>query len=229
MSSLRRKGFTIIELLVVITIIGVLMALLLPAIFGAQEHARQIKCVNNQRELALAVIQYASAKDRYPSLVGPNDRNWVVAVLGDLGRNDLAKVCRTGVPAEAQVQISQLICPSDRPGRNDAAALSYVGSLRVFGGNVSPSDIGSLAVMPMISEKKFDDPDAPRMWYDVDPLTLGFDSVLDTTIGASLPSPHSGTVIAFCDGHVEVSVDKDMVFNENGTIREPQQEQPETP
>jgi prepilin-type N-terminal cleavage/methylation domain-containing protein/prepilin-type processing-associated H-X9-DG protein len=218
MSSLRRDGFTIVELLVVITIIGVLIALLLPAVNAAREGARQAVCINNQKELALAVIQYENAKGHYPGLVGQNGSNWVMAIMEYLGRSDLAKVSSGGGANAGPVQSTQLICPSDRPNQNDAPALSYVGNTAVFQSSMSSSDIGAMTVTPMISERLFSNPDSPPAWHDANADTVGFVAEGGVRIRDRLPSQHSaGTVVAFCDGHVEV-VDSELSFREDGTI-----------
>ncbi len=80
-----RRGFTLIELLVVIAIIAVLIALLLPAVQAAREAARRAQCVNNLKQVGLALHNYESANNGFPPPMIRSGRCNVASTAGASG------------------------------------------------------------------------------------------------------------------------------------------------
>ena len=92
-----RAGFTLVELLVVIAIIGVLIALLLPAVQQAREAARRSQCQNNLKQQALGVANYASAFGTLPSTIRPPTGTrlaWLTQMLPYLDQQGVVRQVR---------------------------------------------------------------------------------------------------------------------------------------
>jgi prepilin-type N-terminal cleavage/methylation domain-containing protein/prepilin-type processing-associated H-X9-DG protein len=135
-------GFTVVELLVVISIIAALMALLLPAVQSARESGRRTQCTNNLYQLALATTRSAEQsgfvpgwrnRNPNPAFNPPNVANptqtvsWPVPLLPFMERTDIYKAW-ANVPNPPAPQVSFLICPSSPPDTKTQPYLSYAGN-----------------------------------------------------------------------------------------------------
>lgn len=142
---LRRTGFTLVELLVVIAIIGVLVALLLPAVQAARESARRSQCLNHLKQMGLALHNHHDAYRALPpmNIRGSGEPPWNVHLLPYLEQQNafqewdlkaIGAFFRLGPTggklAARQLQVKVYYCPSRRP----AKGLSKNGHNRNFAG-----------------------------------------------------------------------------------------------
>ncbi len=166
----RTVGFTLIELLVVIAIIAVLIALLLPAVQSAREAARRSQCVNNLKQIGLALHNYHSTNNVFPpgssyayaetngTIYPWNDWSANALLLGYLEQNpiynginfSLAPIASGPGGAAANtlllVRINSYLCPSDgKAGKNYIN--SYVGSMGPSIGYTTQSKSSGLFAM----------------------------------------------------------------------------------
>jgi prepilin-type N-terminal cleavage/methylation domain-containing protein/prepilin-type processing-associated H-X9-DG protein len=141
MRQRKTAGFTLVELLVVISIIGTLVALLLPAVQSARESARNNTCKNNIKQVSLALINMDSGQRKLPGYVNalydPHNQSvgrrasWVVMAFPYMEQNALwdawsSDFSATFLAKKPWPEIEFLLCPSDPPEILGQPSLNYV-------------------------------------------------------------------------------------------------------
>lgn len=152
--SRRRSAFTLIELLVVIAIIGVLVALILPAVQAARESARKTQCKNHLKQIGIALHSYISSKNVLPTAYvvrspsGPDHLGygWGAMILPELDQVPLfSKIDFTANPAALpQLQLPVFVCPTD----TYVGPAQYVSQTPAFNNPACSNPMAPIWMMP---------------------------------------------------------------------------------
>jgi len=214
-----RRGFTLIELLVVIAIIAVLIALLLPAVQAAREAARRAQCVNNLKQMGLAVHNYLSTNNAMPPLFGnfgtaPNGPSepggpwplgWGVGILPYMEQQQLFNAANysfgafgvANIGTLSTIKVNTYVCPSEAVKQGPWIATHWTNYHANFGG---PSPIESYSG-PFVPFKT--DPNSLPGYTNaaVTPGLTGLESVTDGTSNTAAFSEKliglAGNVVVF--------------------------------
>jgi len=147
------RGFTLVELLVVIAIIGTLVGMLLPAVQAAREAGRRNSCINNSKQIGLAIVNFDGTKRFIPGWrnAHPNASSastgaadigttnygtvsWPVLIMPQLERLDVYKLWEnnaTGVPVAFAPALDVFKCPTSTPTQETAPSIAYAGNVGV--------------------------------------------------------------------------------------------------
>ncbi len=133
----KRAGFTMIELIVVCAIIAIVVALLLVGVFHARESSRKFSCMNNLKQISLAILNYESLHKVMPS-GNSNGFSFLVPIMPQLEQQGLYQLLidRQAHDADSYMKVTErlpvLICPSDKDVDLPYGYTNYAGNSGIW-------------------------------------------------------------------------------------------------
>ena len=253
MNNHNSRGFTLVELLVVIAIIGILIALLLPAVQAAREGARRMQCSSNLVQLGIAMRNYESAHEMLPPGV-VNDSgpilnkpqgyhiSWTVQLLPYIEQKvtfnhvDFSKGAygKENRPV-AELRLAALLCPSDAGGWSSGGPgdVNYAGCHHDVEASIDDDNHGSFFLNSSLRSREIPDGASNTIFLgekQIDSRDLGWMSGTGTTL-RNTGTPINDTPIERKEGAAPYweSLVWDEDREEYVEIQEEEPESPETP
>jgi prepilin-type N-terminal cleavage/methylation domain-containing protein len=209
-----KPGFTLIELLVVIAIISILASLLLPSLSGAKARAQTISCLNNQRQLGLAWVLYASdADDRLALNLGGVTADGVHRspagcwVTGNAAQDGDPATITQGTLFQYAKALKLYHCPADRScvAGTTAPRLRSLSLSGYMGGEDYQTNF---LVQPLMKSSAIPRPSKSLTFLDEDVLTIDegiflYSSKVDEWLNIPARRHQNVAVLVFADSHAE--------------------------
>ena len=231
---IRKSAFTLVELLVVVAVIGVLVAMLLPAIQAARERARTANCASNMRQVGLAVIRFADAhRGRWPEtthtverdpVTGKFNKAWIYTLAPYLEDVDAIRICPSDQAGELRLAgkgtsytMNGYLSSEARPSFDNLRKVPETHATIIAFELAEAKDDGAIRAQNPLLIDEYNDHVHSFNWFATSRITAG--TVYQGVRAEIAVERHGGTThFLYADGHVdEVSAEQIGRWCDDGT------------